>query len=74
MRAKELTREGTNYNLEFFLLENKQPYTPEAKRYDLYIVETFHILYGGHTNLLNSKTEITNKCRHRSKYKLGASP
>ena len=47
-------------------------YKPETKRCGLCTAEIYHILYGGYENLLNSKNEINNKCRHKNKYKIGA--
>ena len=71
-KAKELKSKGTSYKLEFHLIENTPSYKPETKRCGLCTAEIYHILYGGYENLLNSKNEINNKCRHKNKYKIGA--
>ena len=45
-------------------------YNPNSKCCLLYLNEKYEIAaYKGH-NLLIKRTEITNTCRHRSKYKL----
>ena len=63
---------GKQYTVEFNLVENVKSYTPEQGRCNLCNAEAYQILYGNFENLLNSKLEINNKCRHRNKYKIGA--
>ena len=69
-KVKELNENNINHKVEFNFLETKQSYKPESKRCSLCIVESYHILYSLLENLLNFKTEVTGKCRHRSKYKI----
>ena len=71
-KVKELNENNIKHKVEFNFLETKQSYKPESKRCSLCIAESYHILYSKLENLLNSKTEINGKCRHRSKYKIGA--
>ena len=71
-KIKELEDNGKQYTLEYHLLENKQSYTHELKKCNLCTAEIYQILFGGHENLLNSKNELTGKCRHRARFKLGA--
>ena len=72
-KVKNLKKENVQYSLKFHLLENKTSYKPEIKRCNLCITEVYHIIYGKYDNLINSKQEIMNKCRHRAKFKLGNS-
>ena len=69
-KIKQLVHENTDYNLKFHLIETRPAYSPETKRCDLCISEIYNILYGKFDNLLNSKHEIINICRHRSRFKL----
>ena len=71
-KVKELKNSDENFEVVFKLIENATSYTPNTKKCNLCTAESFNILYSKHENLLNVKTEITNKCRHRSKYKIGA--
>ena len=68
--VKKLDREKTPYTIEYHVLENAKAYTPETKRCGLCTAESYQILYGGLPNLINAKTELTNTCRHRAKFKL----
>ena len=70
-KVKELNENNINHKVEFNFLETKQSYKPESKRCSLCIAESYHISYSKLENMLNSKTEINGKCRHRSKYKIG---
>ena len=71
-KIKELKNNKIEYKLEYHLLENTDVYTPEIGRCKLCIAEVYHILYGGYSNLINSKLELTGKCRHKNKFKIGA--
>ena len=68
--AKKLDQEGTQYTIEYHLLENVPAYSPEAKRCALCTAEKHYILFGNLPNLINAKSEITSTCRHRAKFKL----
>ena len=70
-KIKNLKKEGIQHNVKFHLMENKPSYKPEYKKCALCTAEVYHIIYGKLENLINSKQEILNKCRHRSKFKLG---
>ena len=71
-KCKELASENIKYDIIFKLIENKPTYTPERKKCDLCISESYHILFSSLENIINKKSEITNKCRHRSRFKIGA--
>ena len=69
-KIKELDQNNIKYDLTFKLLENKKSYNPEIRKCHLCTAESYHILYSHLENILNSKNEITSKCRHRSRFKL----
>ena len=70
-KCKQLDREGKQYKLQFTLLETRPAYTPESKICQLCNAERYQIVFSKLENLLNHKNEITSKCRHRAKFKLG---
>ena len=69
-KVKELSRNNVNNKVVFKLLENKPSYNPKAGKCSLCTAEKYQILFSGLPNLINKKNEITNKCRHRAKFKL----
>ena len=71
-KIKELEKNGTQYEIKFKLIENKNSYSPESKRCQLCTAESYYILYSNLGNLLNKKSEIISKCRHKTKFKLGS--
>ena len=71
-KIKELKSQNIDYTLEFHLIENIESYNPEKKRCGLCNAEAYHIIYGNYENLLNSKSELSSKCRHKNRFKIGA--
>ena len=71
-KSKEMTSKNIKYDIIFKLIENKPAYTPERKKCDLCISESYHILFSSLENIINKKSEITNKCRHRSRFRISA--
>ena len=70
-KAKELESKNITYQIEYHILENSEAYKPEIKRCKLCTVEIYYIIFWGFENLINSKMELTGKCCHRNKYKIG---
>ena len=70
-KVKELTQQNIEHQVKFYLVENTESYTPESKKCNLCLAESYQILYGNYENLLNGKSEVISKCRHRAKFKLG---
>ena len=70
-KVKELKSKNIIYSLKYHLIENTESYKPEIGRCKLCTAEVYHIFFGGFQNLINSKLELTGKCRHRNKYKFG---
>ena len=59
-----------NPNIEWEILRKYQTYKPNTKRCSLCLNEKLEIArYNGH-NLLNKRSEVINKCRHRKKFAL----
>ena len=71
-KIKYIKSQNKNFDLRFRIIENKKSYVPETKRCELCIAEKFQIIYSNMENILNKKSEIISKCRHKWKYKLGA--
>ena len=46
-------------------------YQPGSRSFDLCTTEKLKILISDPEKTLNKRTEVTNKCRHRTKFKLG---
>ena len=70
-KVKELKSKNIIYSLKYHLIENTESYKPEIGRCKLCTAEVYYIFFGGFQNLINSKLELTGKCRHRNKYKIG---
>jgi len=56
----------------FHFIAKAKSYNPEAKKCHLCITEKAKILYYRGEGLLNKRSEIMAKCRHRAKHKLAA--
>ena len=63
---------NSNYTLEWSSVTSAPTYTPQSKKCHLCNIEKTEILLSTDINLLNKKTEIMNKCRHRNKFLLSA--
>ena len=69
----DLKEENKNYELKWSILYQSKPYKCGSRKCDLCLSEKYQIMI--HTNrincqLLNSRSEIMNKCRHSNKYKI----
>ena len=75
--ATELSKEvwrikerGGQYNIKWKIVGQFQPYNPSTKRCQLCLNEKLEILEHEGPNLLNKRSEIISKCRHKAKYLL----
>ena len=68
----DLKEKGINYSLKWNIIAKAKSYNPEAKKCHLCITEKAKILYYSGEGLLNKRSEIMAKCRHRAKHKLAA--
>ena len=57
-------------NITWRIVKKSKAYTPESKRCSLCLTEKFEIANYPDRNLLNKRTEIIAKCRHRRKHLL----
>ena len=67
-----LQRENTAYSIRWRIIARARSYCPESKRCGLCTTEKARILFYPGNNLINKKSEIMGKCRHRAKHKLDA--
>lgn len=61
------------YNLSWSIEARAFPYSCGARRCDLCITEKACIIRANANGLLNKRTELLSKCRHRNKYLIGKS-
>ena len=72
----ELKKSGQPFKIKFGIAHHAHTYKPGLKKCDLCLSESTRILLGpdptppGNWMLLNKRTEIYAKCRHKKKYKL----
>ena len=57
-------------NIAWEILGRHQAYNTSSKRCSLCLNEKLKIALHGNNNMLNRRTEILNKCRHKNKYAL----
>ena len=61
---------GIAYSIKWRIAALARPYQCGTRRCDLCLTEKTLIARSRHSGLLNSRTEIVSKCRHRKKYTL----
>ena len=69
----DLKENDKNYVLKWNILYKSRPYKCGSRKCDLCLSEKYLIVKHSkipNSKLLNSKKEITNKCRHSNKYKI----
>ena len=54
------------------ILKKARPYSPTARKCALCTAEKVFIARGDEATMLNKKSEISNKCRHRNKHLLAS--
>ena len=67
-----LSKANKQFNIVWKILARARSYSPETKKCGLCIAEKAKILFFQGTNLLNKRSEVMSKCRHRAKFKLSA--
>ena len=68
----DLKEKHINFTLKWRIIAKAKSYNPEAKKCYLCIAEKAKILYHNGEGLINKRSEIMAKCRHRAKHKLAA--
>ena len=66
----ELKEANKDFDIKWKILKSVPSYNKETKKCQLCLVEKTMILYANKKTLLNKRSEIMNKCRHRAKFKL----
>ena len=67
-----LKRNNIPYTLQWSILARARSYCPETGRCGLCTTEKARILFYRGINLINKRSEVMSKCRHRAKHKLSA--
>ena len=65
-----LKRKNIEYRINWKILCKARSYCPESGKCNLCITEKSKILFYKGRNLINKRSEIMAKCRHRAKHKL----
>ena len=71
--SKEVWRikdKGGTFLIKWDILQQLNSYSPTSKRCALCMAEKLSIIQHEGDNLLNKRTEIISKCRHRNKFML----
>ena len=66
----ELKERGANFSIKWFIIKRCNSYHPNIRQCNLCLMEKTLILTAENLNLLNARSEIMSKCRHRRKYLL----
>ena len=66
----EKKTEDKNVKIEWKIQKKARPYRCGTRKCDLCITEKYEILKNDPDITLNRRTELANKCRHRTKFKL----
>ena len=64
----ELQDKGINFKVKWSVAAYASTYRCGSRRYDLCLTEKYVIARANHTNLLNKRTELISKCRHKNNY------
>ena len=65
-----LKDENKDYTLSWSITKRSSPYRLGSKRCDLCLTEKVAIIRANPKGLLNKRTELISKCRHRNKFLL----
>ena len=71
-KSFKLIDDETNYDLKWSIAAHASPYKCGTRRCDLCLAEKVIIVRSEHRGLLNKRTELISKCRHRNKYILNS--
>ena len=66
----KLKEENTDYNLQWSIKAYPSPYKCETRKCDLCLTEKMIIARSDPKKLLNKRTELVSKCRHRNEFLL----
>ena len=63
-KVGELNRKHILFDIEWKIIQEASPYNAGSLECRLFILEIYHILFRPAATSLNSRNELTNKCRH----------
>ena len=66
----QLKDDSINFNIKWSIIARAWPYNNTTKRCDLCLTEKLMITKFNSNNLLNKRSELISKCRHRNKFYL----
>ena len=69
-KVLELQRKHILFDVNWKIMQTASPYKAGSSECRLCITEIFYILFHPAEATLNSRQELTNKCRHQNKFKL----
>ena len=64
----KLQNKGINFKVKWSVAAYASTYRCGSRRCDLCLTEKYVIARANHKNLLNKRTELISKCRHKNKY------
>ena len=64
----KLQDKGINFKIKWSVAAYASTYRCGSRRYDLCLTEKYVIARANNKNLLNKRTELISKCRHKDKY------
>ena len=67
----KLSNEKIQYEIKWNIAAYASPCKYGSKRYDLCLTEKLKIMKGDHELLLNKRSGLVSKCRHKNKFILG---
>ena len=67
----KLKEEDKQFSIKWEILTKTRSYQPGNRNCELCICEKWYILTSDPNKILNKRTEISSKCRHKAKFKLG---
>ena len=65
---------GLNPTINWKIINQVIPYKPRQKCCNLCLTEKLEILQAKQLTILNKRSELTGKCRHKNKFKLNKLP
>ena len=66
----DLSDQGTQFSIKWSVISKSHPYVCGSKRCDLCLSEKMAIARSNHPGMINKRSELMSKCRHRDKYLL----
>ena len=68
----DLTDQGKAFSIKWSVVSKSHPYVCGSNRCDLCLTEKLIIARSNHPGMLNKRSELMSKCRHRNKFLLAS--